>query len=205
MPQTAPRRRNRLRWLAFCRRSLHNGNVLLQMKSLLIAFAKGQTRRPHPLFSSLLSPVQCLPFPDVEVSQHQDHQKDEHLDQPEETELVEEDRPGKKKDRLNIENHEENGDQKVTNGETCVESRGRRRDSRLVSFVLGLVGPPHLNRLRQEDRRQRQSCRQQGKDENREIVFHVRPFYRRASGSQPELSAIRFQLSANHEISLDFG
>src|SRR6266540_1307729 len=51
-PQTAPRRRNRLRWLVFCSRS--SEKFSLRKDFLASRVAKGQTRRPHPFFSSLL-------------------------------------------------------------------------------------------------------------------------------------------------------
>jgi ribosome small subunit-dependent GTPase A len=52
-----PRRRNRLRWLAFCSRCLHKDSRLFRRDSLASRIAKGQTRRPHPFFSSLLERV----------------------------------------------------------------------------------------------------------------------------------------------------
>src|SRR6266545_1738386 len=53
-PQTAPRRRNRLRWLAFCSRRLASKKSPLQEDSLASRVAKGQPRHPHPFSSSLL-------------------------------------------------------------------------------------------------------------------------------------------------------
>src|SRR5439155_4453915 len=53
-PQTAPRRRNPLRWLAFCSRHLKSKDIPHQVSLLSPRLAKGQTRRPHPFFSTLL-------------------------------------------------------------------------------------------------------------------------------------------------------
>src|SRR6266516_6133463 len=53
-PQTAPRRRNRLRWLASCSRRLSSEKPPPRRESPASRVAKGQTRRPHPFFSSLL-------------------------------------------------------------------------------------------------------------------------------------------------------
>ena len=53
-PQTAPRRRNRLRWLAFCSRRFSREKSSLREVFLASRVAKGQTRHPHPFFSSLL-------------------------------------------------------------------------------------------------------------------------------------------------------
>src|SRR5260370_27525470 len=50
MPQTAPRRRNRLRWLAFCTQGPHNRDVSLQLKSLLVAVCKRPDTTPASIF-----------------------------------------------------------------------------------------------------------------------------------------------------------
>jgi hypothetical protein len=52
--QTASRRRNRLRWLAFCRRGLENNYFSHHSHSPASPTAKGQTRRPRPFLSNLL-------------------------------------------------------------------------------------------------------------------------------------------------------
>src|SRR6476620_8800822 len=44
-PQTAPRRRNRLRWLAFCSPLLQGGQALPARLFIVRQVAKGQTRR----------------------------------------------------------------------------------------------------------------------------------------------------------------
>ncbi len=53
-PQTAPRRRNRLRCLAFCSRRFSREKSSLREVFLASRVAKGQTRHPYPFFSSLL-------------------------------------------------------------------------------------------------------------------------------------------------------
>jgi hypothetical protein len=59
-PQTAPRRRNRLRWLAFCSRRFSREKSSLREVFLASRVAKGQTRHPHPFFSSLLDADNAL-------------------------------------------------------------------------------------------------------------------------------------------------
>src|SRR6266542_2041087 len=62
-----PRRRNRLRWLVFCSRRFSSEKVSLRKDFLASRVAKGQPRRPHPFFSSLLSLFRQGFLHDIEV------------------------------------------------------------------------------------------------------------------------------------------
>src|SRR5215475_3508868 len=68
-------------------------------------FVRMLTRKP-PFRSG---PLQCSALPRVEIPDHQDREEDHHFDESEERQLVEEDRPRKEKDRLDVEHHEEDG------------------------------------------------------------------------------------------------
>src|SRR5215210_7974134 len=57
-----------------------------------------------------LDPFQPALAPGVDVADEQDHDEGDHLQQPVEAELVERDGPGVEEDRLDVEDHEEDGD-----------------------------------------------------------------------------------------------
>src|SRR5215813_14481518 len=96
--------------------------------------------RPMRSFRSPLRPVQGVPLPAVDVPHDQDQQEDDHLDEAEEAEAVEHDRPGEQKDGLDVEDDEEDRDQEVPDREAGVEGRGRGLDAALVGLELGRVG-----------------------------------------------------------------
>src|ERR1700704_3176986 len=48
-------------------------------------------------------PVESLALPAIDVPHDQNREKHQHLDQAEQSELVEQDRPGKQEDRLDVE------------------------------------------------------------------------------------------------------
>src|SRR5580765_3455212 len=58
-------------------------------------------------------PLERAALPGVEVADDEDRQEQHHLDESEQGQLVEEDRPGEEKDRLDVEDDEEDGDQEV--------------------------------------------------------------------------------------------
>lgn len=56
-----------------------------------------------------LDPLQRTLLPNPDITNDQDSQKNQHLEQPEQSERLELHRPGEQKDRLHIEYHEQNG------------------------------------------------------------------------------------------------
>src|SRR5512135_512450 len=120
----------------------------------------------RPMRSPVLRPVQGLALPAVEVAHDQDDQEDQHLDEPEEAEPVEHDRPGEEEDRLHVEDDEEDGDQEVPYGEAGVEGRGRGLDAALVGLELRRVGFSGLQGPREDDRPDRQSRSEDGEHQN---------------------------------------
>src|SRR5215831_8089135 len=120
------------------------------------------------------SPVQGLPLPAVDVPDDQDRQENHHLDQTEEPQPVEHDRPGEEKDRLHVEDDEEDGDQEVPHREPGVEGGGRRLDAALVGLELGRVRAIFLDGAGDDDRSERQSRRQQSEHQYGEVMTHWR-------------------------------
>ena len=66
--------------------------------------------------TQLSHPLQCALLPDPDVTHDQDAEEDEHLEQSEQAKCLELHGPGKEENRLHIENHEQDGNNIVTNG-----------------------------------------------------------------------------------------
>src|SRR4029078_6993808 len=64
-------------------------------------------------------PIQCLLLPGVEEADDEDPDEDDHLAEPEPTELAEEHRPRKEEDHLDVEDHEEQGEDVEVRGVTA--------------------------------------------------------------------------------------
>ena len=86
-------------------------------------------------FDILLSPFEGAFAPRVVITDYQNSDEDEHLDQRKlrEREIVahEDDRPGQQKDRLNVENQKQHRDDVEPHGEAIVRA-GFRIDAALV-------------------------------------------------------------------------
>src|SRR5579863_4941039 len=78
----------------------------------------GLTAKCQVLSAAALHPLQCSFSPDPDVPDDQDAEEDEHLNQPECSQRLELHRPRKQKDGLNIENHEQDGNNIVADGVT---------------------------------------------------------------------------------------
>src|SRR6476620_5575411 len=120
-----------------------------------------------------LCPVERFALPDVEIPDHEDHEEYEHLHEAEEPEPVEQHGPREEEDRLDVEHDEEDGNQEVPDGKAGVERQAGRGDPGFVGLELRRVRASRLDRLGDENRRQRQSCREQTQDENRKVIGHL--------------------------------
>src|SRR5262249_8142298 len=76
--------------------------------------AAGPTK--SPIANSALHPLQRAFFPHPDVANNQNRQEDKHFDQAEEAEELEADGPREQEDRFHVEDHEQDGDDVITDG-----------------------------------------------------------------------------------------
>src|SRR5580765_3009524 len=89
--------------------------------------------------AALSHPFQCAFFPNPDISNDQDRQEDQHLQQSKKAKSFELHSPGKQKDRFHIKDHEQDRDDVVADG---VAPAGvvNGVDATLVGHKLGLAG-----------------------------------------------------------------
>src|SRR5712691_2944452 len=118
-----------------CMGQIEERRAQLMTESTVVVTTLSSNRlsiRPMRAFLPRLCPVERLALPTVDVPDDQDRQEDEHLDEPEEAQTVEHDRPGKQEDRLDVEDDEEHGNQEIPNRKPRIEGRRRRLDTAFV-------------------------------------------------------------------------
>src|SRR5256885_9144732 len=87
--------------------------------------------------TSCSDPLQRALFPDPDVANHQDGEKDHHLDKAEEPERLELHRPGEQEDGLDIEDNEQDGDD-IKPHRVAAARRAFRINAAFVRHQLGL-------------------------------------------------------------------
>jgi hypothetical protein len=117
-----------------------------------------------------LDPLQRALFPDPDVADHQNDEKDEHLDQSEQAEQLELHRPGKKENHLDVEDDEQNSDDVEADG---VASTGlaHGRDSALIRHQLRRMRIIRTHQLGQKQRQGNDGQDQQDEDEDGDVIL----------------------------------
>src|SRR5579863_565055 len=121
-----------------------------------------------------LHPLQRTFAPDPDVANDQNDQEDQHLDQAEHAQRLELDRPGKKKDGLDVEDHKQNRNDVVAHR---IASAGAVYwiDAALIGHELGLARIVGTHQLGQQQRHRQQGSHQRDKDKDRNVVLRHRP------------------------------
>src|SRR5216683_2627350 len=117
-----------------------------------------------------LNPFQraLLPYPDI--ADDQNREEDHHFNQAEQAESLEPYRPGKKKDRLHIEDHEEDRDDVVADGvpSACVVDGV---NAALVGHELGLAGIVRPHEFGEQQGERQHSSDEGDEDEDGDVVL----------------------------------
>src|SRR5664280_2520292 len=117
-----------------------------------------------------LNPFQraLLPYPDV--SHDQDAEKDQHLQQTEQTQQLELHGPGKQEDGLHVEDHKQNGDN-IKTDRVAATRAVEGRDAAFVGHQLGFERVTGAYQVEDGKRPSRHQKRQEGENEHRYIVL----------------------------------
>src|SRR5438552_17059072 len=133
-------------WLCLDTRSALVWTAHLKGRASL-GWAGGSTP-PTCEFGSL-HPLQRALFPNPDVTDDQDHEENQHLNQPEHAERLEFHRPGKKENRLHVEDHKKNGDN-VKPDRVAPASGIDRIDAAFVGHQLRLARVFRAHQLRRD-------------------------------------------------------
>jgi hypothetical protein len=128
------------------------------------------TSRLEAQLARLSDPLQRAFLPNPDVSHDQDAQEDQHLKQAEQAERLELDRPREKKDGLDVEDHEQDGDNVITD-RVAPTSTVDRVNPALVRHELGAVGIVRTNQAGEHQRDGDQNSDDSDENENRDVIL----------------------------------
>src|SRR5579864_7716216 len=96
--------------------------------------------------TQLSHPLQCALLPDPDVTDDQDAEEDEHLEQSEQAKCLELHGPGKEENRLHIEDHKQDGNNIVANGVAASRAVDRINAAFVGQelFAMRIAGPNQL-------------------------------------------------------------
>jgi len=118
----------------------------------------------------LSDPLQRAFLPDPNVAHDQDAKEDQHLEQTEQAERLELNRPREEKNGLNVEDHEQDGDDVIANG-VAPASAIDRIDSAFVRHQLRAVGIVRSNEASEHQRYGNQNSYDGDENKDRDVIL----------------------------------